>query len=220
MGSLIRLEKITRTFHTGEELKAVNNISLSIDKGEQIAVVGKSGSGKTTLLNILGLLDSGYIGKYYLDGEEIHETKDRKRAQLRNKKIGFVVQDYALIEHYNVLENVMLPLYYSSNKKEGKNRAIQLLKKLGLKDKIKEKTYNLSGGQRQRVAIARAIVNDPYVLLADEPTGALDQSTGEEVIELMRNIGGKERTVIMVTHDMEIAKKFDRIIEIKDGEIL
>ncbi|MDR1466961.1 MAG: ABC transporter ATP-binding protein [Oscillospiraceae bacterium] len=201
-------------------IKALNGISFKIENGEMVSVVGPSGSGKSTLLNIIGLLDKQTGGDYCLNGKNINNFNDKELSKLRNACFGFVLQDYAIINDYTVLENVEIPINYSRNKENKKKRIEKVLEDLQILDKIKTKGGELSGGQSQRVAIARAIVNDPDVILADEPTGALDKNTGIKVVNILRKINKTGKTVIIVTHNEEIAKICDRIIKIEDGEIV
>lgn len=201
------------------KVTALDNINLRINKGELIAIIGPSGSGKTTLLNILGLMDNKSEGKYFIDGKEVQALSKDKLAEMRNEKFGFVFQNFNLLYDYNLIDNVVLPLTYSKDKKNMKEKAIKILEELGLKDHVKKKPDELSGGQKQRVAISRALVNNPDIILADEPTGALDTKTGMEVISLLKEINKNGRTVIIITHDINIANQCDRIIKIVDGKI-
>lgn len=203
------------------EVKALCNLSLVIEKGDMIAIMGASGSGKSTLLNIIGCLDRPTSGEYLLDGEKIEKCSEKERALLRNSKFGFVIQDFALVERYTVKKNVYLPLTYTHKNYNSKNRQVDnILLKLGILDKKNTLSYKLSGGQRQRVAIARAIVNNPDIILADEPTGALDRKTGTEVIRIFQELNKDNKTVIIVTHDMKVARMCRRVLYIQDGEIV
>ncbi|CAM2912481.1 ABC transporter ATP-binding protein [Hathewaya histolytica] len=219
--SLIELKDINKIYGFGDSrIEALKNIDLNIEKGDMIAIMGASGSGKSTLLNILGCLDKPNSGSYLLDGKEISKLTKNEQASLRGNFFGFIVQYFALIEDYSVFENVKIPLDYTKiSKKEKKERIIKLLKNLGIEDKISRNPNQLSGGQNQRVAIARALVNNPQVILADEPTGALDTKTSEEVMEIFKNINKEGKTIIIVTHDSTIASQCQKIIHIKDGEI-
>lgn len=219
---MIEIQNISKIYKTQSgDFYGLKNISININDGEMVAICGTSGAGKTTLLNILGLVDRFDSGTYLLDGVSVGELKDKKMSEYRNKKIGFVFQDFALLNDQKVLYNVLLPLLY--NKKYSYRQAIQkaenVLTIMGI-DSQKNKLVNqLSGGQKQRVAIARAIVNDPAVILADEPTGALDNTTTQQVLECLTNINKIGTTVIVVTHDKEVASFCSRTITIDDGEI-
>lgn len=221
--SLIKLQKIDKTYGQGTkiEFKALKNISLEIKKGEFVAIMGPSGSGKSTLMHIIGLLDRPSSGKYILDGDEIiYQTSEKVLSILRGEKIGFVFQTFNLLPRVNALENVLLPTMY--HKREGRlKRAKEALIEVGLKEKMLNKPNELSGGERQRVAIARALINNPQIILADEPTGNLDSKTGKEIIKLFKDLNKKNAvTVILVTHDANVAHNADRIIRIKDGELV
>lgn len=178
------------------------------------------GSGKTTLLNILGLLDIQTSGEYILDGKVVKGIKADSLAKLRNKKIGFIFQNFNLLYEYDIVYNVSIPLTYSNNTKDMRSRCVKMLKMVGLKDHINKKPDELSGGQKQRVAIARALINEPEIILADEPTGALDKKTGDDILELIRDINKEGKTIIIVTHDKSIADKCDRVINIIDGQVV
>ena len=199
---------------------ALNGLSLQIQKGEQVALMGPSGSGKSTLLNIIGCIDQLTSGSYLLDGTDIQNFSHMRLAQLRNKRFGFVLQDFGLIDHWTVSKNVEIPLSYAKpSDKKPKERIEQVLNQLQIADKKSELAYRLSGGQKQRVAIARAIVNDPQIILADEPTGALDQKTGREVLNILQKIHQAGKTVIIVTHDPTVAGACNRVIQIVDGKM-
>lgn len=218
---LIRLENIFKTYQMGEvELNVLNDVSLTIQKGEHMSVLGPSGSGKSTLMNILGCLDAPSQGQYYLDGENVGYLPQKSLAHIRNQKIGFIFQSFNLLDYSTALENVELPLVYrGTGAAERTERAKAMLEKVGLGNRLDHKPQEMSGGQRQRVAIARALVTDPDVLLADEPTGNLDTKSGDEVVEMFEAMVAKGKTVIIVTHDLEVAKRSRRIIYIRDGEI-
>ncbi len=202
-------------------VKALDGVSLQINDGEMVAIIGASGSGKSTLLNIIGCLDRQTSGEYLIDGQPVNKIRSRKLARLRNETFGFVIQDFAVVPDWDVYQNVELPLVYSKKKKGGHKKLVdEILQQLGIYDKRNTPVRNLSGGQKQRVAIARAIVNDPQIILADEPTGALDTATGLEVLKILKNINARGRTVIIVTHNPEIAEACDRIITIQDGKIV
>lgn len=220
---MIKLENINKTYRTGKTVfQALKNINLSIEKGEFIAILGKSGSGKTTLLNIIGLLDSFEEGKYILNKTDVSSLSENKKASYRNNKIGVVLQDYSLINHKKVMFNVMLPLYFDKRCSyfHMKKRAMEMLNIMGIADQAEKKAINLSGGQRQRAAIARAMINEPDIILADEPTGALDSKTAGEIMDIFAELNKKGVTVIIVTHDTDVAKRCGRIIEIMDGRIV
>ncbi|MBQ9891307.1 MAG: ABC transporter ATP-binding protein [Firmicutes bacterium] len=219
---MIELNGIIKIYKTGaEDFYALKDVDLRIDDGEFISVCGASGSGKTTLLNIIGLLDSFDGGSYKLNGIDIKEQKDKELSRIRNEEIGFVLQDFALIDHQTVLYNVMLPLLFSKVPfGEIRDLAEGALESVGLKNQTKKKANQLSGGQRQRVAIARALVNEPSIILADEPTGQLDTVTSGQIIDLLKSINEKGKTVIIVTHDPKIASSGQRLITISDGKII
>ena len=199
---------------------ALNGLSLQIQKGELVALMGPSGSGKSTLLNIIGCIDQLTSGSYLLDGTDIQNFSHMRLAQLRNKRFGFVLQDFGLIDHWTVSKNVEIPLSYAKpSDKKPRERIEQVLNQLQIADKKSELAYRLSGGQKQRVAIARAIVNDPQIILADEPTGALDQKTGREVLNILQKIHQAGKTVIIVTHDPSVAGACNRVIQIVDGKM-
>ena len=218
----LEVNDITKVFATKAGIiEALNGISFVVNRGEFVSIVGPSGSGKSTLLNIIGALDRPTSGKVYIDGIDIFSLRDGEIAAIRNKLIGFIFQTFNLINRSTVQKNVELPAIISDmSKQERKRRALLLLEALGVADKAKLKTSNLSGGQQQRVAIARALINNPTMVLADEPTGNLDTKTGNEVFDLLKILSSKfRRNVIFVTHNQELAKKTDRIIYIKDGVI-
>lgn len=219
MDKLLEIKNVCKVFGKNEsEIKALSNINISIRKGELIGIVGPSGSGKTTLLNIMGCLDLPTNGEYFLNGSNILKLNDRKLAKIRNTEIGFVIQDYALIEYETVYNNVVIPLKYA-RKRNKREIVCNILRQLGIEDKEMQLVRNLSGGQKQRVAIARALVNNPSIILADEPTGALDTETGKQIFELLKSINKNGKTVIIVTHDINLAEKCDRTISIVDGKI-
>ena len=201
---------------------ALKDINLKIEDGEFVAIIGRSGAGKTTLLNIIGLLDNYDSGKYLIDGQNTQGMNDTKLSKLRNEKIGFVLQDYALIENKSVIINVMLPLFFNPKYSFSKMQqvAMKVIEKLGIQDQSHKKVNQLSGGQKQRVAIARAIVNDPSFILADEPTGALDTKTSAEIMELFKSLNDEGKTVIIITHDPTVAEACKRKIEISDGKLI
>ncbi|MDY6821850.1 MAG: ABC transporter ATP-binding protein [Deferribacterota bacterium] len=218
---MVNLININKTYIVNEKpLTVLNNINLKIEKGEFIAIMGPSGSGKTTLMNIIGLLDTPNSGKYYLDDIDISKLDDDQMSELRNKKIGFIFQSFYLIQYLTILENIMLPIYYS-DKIPSKyiDRAYNLLENLGLKDKAKVKPNQLSGGQQQRIAIARALMNDPEIILADEPTGQLDSERSHAIMKYIKKLNDDGKTIIVVTHESTIAKYAKKIIKIVDGKI-
>ncbi|MCX7720211.1 MAG: ABC transporter ATP-binding protein [Dictyoglomus thermophilum] len=216
---MIKVENLYKYYPMGKEkYPALKNINLSINKGEFVAIIGPSGSGKSTLLNIIGGLDRPSEGKVYVDGQDIFKLNDARISKYRNKKIGFVFQFFYLEPTYTVLENVMLPLIFSkSNSRELK--AKEAIEKVGLTHKIGNKGNELSGGERQRVAIARAIVNNPSLLLCDEPTGNLDSKTGISIMNLLKALNKEGKTIVLVTHNLEYLSFVDRVIKIKDGEL-
>jgi putative ABC transport system ATP-binding protein len=219
--ALVKLRDIRKIYHLGgEEIRALDGVSLDIDEGEFISIIGPSGSGKSTLMHILGCLDSPTSGTLALDGVLIHDASARELAAIRNQKIGFVFQFFNLLPKLNVLQNVELPMVYSGfGKRERHERAMNALKLVELDNRCKHRPSQLSGGQQQRVAIARALVNTPRILFADEPTGNLDSHTGELILEMFRKLNREGRTIILVTHDPEIAAVTPRRIEIRDGKI-
>jgi putative ABC transport system ATP-binding protein len=218
---VIQIKDLCKSYKMGtHELQVLKNLSLDVTKGEYIALMGPSGSGKSTLMNIIGCLDNFNSGKYILNGVDVSELTDNELAEVRNKEIGFIFQTFNLLPRYSALENVELPLIYAGiSKTERTQRANEVLKQVGLEDRMHHKPNELSGGQRQRVAVARALVNAPSILLADEPTGNLDSKTSEEIMALFEDIHQAGNTIILVTHEEDIAKKAKRIIRLKDGEI-
>ena len=220
---MIKLENIKKIYNKGNanEFEALKDVSLTIKDGELVAVIGKSGAGKSTLLHIIACIDSYEDGKYVIDDVLVKNLSEKKLAEIRNSRIGIVMQDFALVDDFSCIENVLLPLDFAAkNKSDRKELALAALKSVGMDGMAKKPVNKLSGGQKQRVAIARAIVNKPSVILADEPTGALDSKTAAEIMELFHELNKKGHTVIIVTHDLEIAKQCDRIIEISDGKIV
>jgi putative ABC transport system ATP-binding protein len=219
---MLQLRNITKAYRLGEvEVPILHDINLTVLRGEYTAIVGTSGSGKSTLMNILGCLEQPSTGEYYFDARSITQLSDNDRTDLRNLQIGFVFQQFNLLPRLNALQNVMLPMIYAGyTLQERRERAEALLERVGLADRLANRPNQLSGGQQQRVAIARALVNQPQVLLADEPTGALDSRTGGEVIELISGLHASGLTIVLVTHDPSVAQNSERIIQIQDGRIL
>ncbi|MBN8654987.1 MAG: ABC transporter ATP-binding protein [Anaerolineae bacterium] len=220
---MIHAENLTKVYQMGEdEVRALNSASFTIEKGEMVAIMGPSGSGKSTLMSIIGCLDAPSSGMYILDGEAVENLSDSELAEVRGRKIGFVFQQFNLLARTSALENVMLPLTYAGTSgKERHERALKALERVGLSDRTRHVPNELSGGQQQRVAIARAIVNEPAILLADEPTGALDSKTGVEIMKLFQSLHREQgQTVIVVTHDLHVARHTDRIIKLSDGHIV
>ncbi|MBF7810783.1 ABC transporter ATP-binding protein [Clostridium beijerinckii] len=221
---MIEMNKITKSFFIGKEnqLDILKDIDINVQKGEFIAIVGASGSGKSTLMNIIGVLDRQTSGQYVLDEIDVSKVSDNKLAEIRNKKIGFVFQTSNLIARTNSIQNVELPmLYYGMDRRTRINRAKELLELVGMEDRLTHLPSELSGGQKQRVAIARALANDPDIILADEPTGALDSETGRIVMNLFHKIHEKQgKTIVLITHDNNLASETQRILTIKDGKII
>ena len=220
---MIKLKNISRSFKSGSNtIHVLKNINLSVSEGDFISIMGPSGSGKSTLINILGFIDREYEGNYTFQNSDFKKISDNKLASIRNKTVGFVFQNFKLIQNNTIFENVEVPLIYSNkNKKERQKLVKKVLESVGLEDKEKELPKNLSGGQQQRVAIARAIVNKPKFLIADEPTGALDSNTSKDIMDIFINLNSQfDTTIVLVTHDIEVAQKTERIIRIIDGEII
>ncbi len=221
MASIIETQRLTKVFGSnGTAVHALRGVDLTVDRGEFVALIGPSGSGKSTLMAILGCLDKPTAGTYSLDGQRVESLSGRELAEIRNEKVGFVFQQYNLLPKASVVRNVELPMLYAGvGRKERRRRALDLLERVGIPEKAKVLPAALSGGQRQRVAIARALANRPALLLADEPTGALDQKTGHEVLELFADLHRHGNTIIIVTHDLSIAAMAQRQVEIMDGLI-
>ena len=217
---MIELENITKIYRMGKvEVPALRGITLNIKQGEMVAIIGASGSGKSTLMNIIGFLDKPTVGRYMLEGVDVSRLNDNKLAELRNKKVGFVFQTFNLLPRVSALSNVELPLIYSGSGQKRK-RTMEALERVGLAARAKHKPTELSGGEQQRVAIARALVNNPDVILADEPTGNLDSTTTDQIISVFDKLNQEGITVVMVTHEMDIAEKTQRIIRLYDGKII
>lgn len=222
MTSLIQLENVTKVYQLGaNEYHALKGIDFELQRGEMTSIVGVSGSGKSTLMNIIGCLDQCTSGRYFFSGDDVSHLSENELATIRNQKIGFVFQSFFLLARSSALENVMLPLFYRDTpREEAKEKALHMLEKVGVAHLAQHRPNQLSGGQQQRVAIARALVGNPEVILADEPTGALDSQTSNEVMELLTRLNKEEgRTIVIITHDKEISKRCPRTLIIKDGKI-
>jgi putative ABC transport system ATP-binding protein len=219
---MVRIENLKKIYRTGSiSVTALENINFKIDKGEFVAVMGPSGSGKSTLMNILGCLDRPSEGSYTLDGVNINNLSDNELAEIRNKKIGFIFQAFNLLPRTTALKNVELPMMYAGLPvRERRERAMDALKRVGLEDRMDHRPNELSGGQKQRVAIARALVNNPAIILADEPTGNLDTASGEEIMKIFKQLNGEGVTIILVTHENDIARHAKRILSFRDGHLI
>lgn len=222
---MIEIDNIYKIYNKGKvnEFTALKGVSFRISEGEMVAVIGKSGAGKSTLMHIIGCIDDFEQGKYYLNGQDVSKLNEKKRAIIRNRDIGIVLQDFALMENYTVIENVLMPLFFSKdagNRRVREEKAKDILSQLEMDEIMDKKVNKLSGGQKQRVAIARAMINNPKVLLADEPTGALDVKTSLEIMNVFKKLNAKGTTVIIITHDMEVANECNRVIEICDRNIV
>lgn len=218
---MITMRAINKGYMLGEEkLPILKDVDFSVEKGEYVAILGPSGSGKTTLMNIIGCMDVMDSGEYYLDGMAIHETDEEELTEVRNSKIGFIFQNYQLISTYNVMQNIIMPLLMRGmNHKDAQEQCMNTIKLLGLDHRIEHKPNELSGGQKQRVSIARALVGRPAILLADEPTGALDQNSGKEVLKLFQELNEMGNTIVMITHDLGVAQSAKRIVRIVDRRL-
>ena len=219
---MIELTDITKVYRMGDiEVRALDGVTVCVEAGEWVAITGASGSGKSTLMNVVGCLDRPTSGSYRLDGIEVATMDDRALAAVRNRKIGFVFQGFNLLSRTSALANVELPLVYAGkgDRTERRRRAVAVLERVGLGDRLNHRPNELSGGQQQRVAIARALINEPAIILADEPTGNLDSRSGEEIMELFHNLHEQGMTLVIVTHDQDIAAEAERIIHIKDGRV-
>ena len=221
---VIRMENIVKTYYLGKpnELEILHGINLTVNKGEFVSIVGESGSGKSTLMNIIGVLDRQTQGDYYLEGQDVNGMSDEVRSAIRNRRIGFVFQNFNLLPRANALKNVMVPLLYGEeHSKNGKEHAMEMLKMVGMEDRADHRPNELSGGQKQRVAIARAMINDPAIILADEPTGALDSKTGHMVMDLFHKLHEEQgKTIVLITHSQERAQETERIVTLLDGQIV
>lgn len=224
MKNMIDLQNIVKRFYIGQpnELEILHGINLQVQEGEFVSIVGESGSGKSTMMNIIGALDRSTEGSYFLEGIDMCKAKDKQLSEIRNQKIGFVFQTYNLIARTTALHNVELPMLYAGMpKKQRMSRAKELLELVGMKDRMNHKPDELSGGEKQRVAIARAMANDPAIILADEPTGALDSGTGRLIMDIFHKLHTEQKkTIVLITHSRELAEETSRIITIKDGEII
>jgi putative ABC transport system ATP-binding protein len=219
---VVRTEGVRKVYRLGKvDVDALRGVDLVIEPGEYVAIMGPSGSGKSTLMHIIGCLDSPTAGEYWLDGEPVSELRGRRLARIRNRKVGFVFQNFNLLPRIDIVENTALPLRYTGGvrRKQRRERAVLVLEQLGLRDRLRHKPDELSGGQRQRVAIARALVNDPAMLLADEPTGNLDSDTSREILKVFRELHERGHTVVTVTHDPNVAGEAERIVRLTDGVI-
>lgn len=219
--AVITMEHINKSYSVGEKpLHVLKDVSLKVQKGEYLAILGPSGSGKSTLMNIIGCMDVMDSGSYHLDGVKVERAKEQELTAIRNQKIGFIFQKYHLISTYNVLQNIVMPLLMRGmTLKEAQDASMDTIRMLGLEPRIAHKPNELSGGQQQRVAIARALVGQPTILLADEPTGALDVNSGKEVLKLFQNLNDMGNTIVMITHDLNVAEHAGRVVRIVDGEI-
>ena len=219
---LIEFRDVYKIYHMGDsDVHAIDGICMKVEKGEFLAIVGQSGSGKSTCMNIIGCLDVPSSGQYFLDGKDVSKMNDNELAEIRNKKLGFIFQQYNLIPKLTVQQNVELPLLYAGmNEKEQSRRALASLDRVGLRSKAKNMPSQLSGGQQQRVSIARALAGDPSIILADEPTGALDSKTGKEVLQFLKKLHQEGNTIVLITHDNTIAAQAERVIRIQDGKVV
>jgi putative ABC transport system ATP-binding protein len=222
MSKIISLKNINKYYNVGDNsLHVLKDVSLTVEKGDFITILGASGSGKSTLMNIIGCMDTATSSEYYIDNIDINSCDDKRLAQIRNEKIGFIFQKYHLISQYTVLQNVIMPLLLRGmSSKEATKVAEESIKMVGLWDRVKHKPNELSGGQQQRVAIARALVTKPALLLADEPTGALDSETGKEILELFKELNAAGNTIIMISHDINVANSSKKIVRLSDGILI
>jgi putative ABC transport system ATP-binding protein len=218
---IIEIKHVNKGYMLGEEkVPVLKDINFSVRKGEFVAILGPSGSGKTTLMNIIGCMDVLDSGEYFLNGRAIHETEEKELTEVRNKEIGFIFQNYQLIPTYNVMQNIIMPLLIRGmGHREAKEKCKDIVKLLGIDHRLDHRPSELSGGQKQRVSIARALASEPAILLADEPTGALDSSSGQDVLKLFRQLNDMGNTIVMITHDLKVAKAAKRIVKIVDGQL-
>lgn len=221
---VIRMENIIKRYYEGKpnELQILNGINLEVNEGEFVSIVGESGSGKSTMMNIIGVLDRQSEGKYFLEGKDVNLMSDDERSAIRNNRIGFVFQNFNLLPRANALKNVMVPLMYNPNRQKNRQeKAMEMLRMVGMEDRATHRPNELSGGQKQRVTIARAMINDPAIILADEPTGALDSKTGHMVMDLFHRLHEEQgKTIVLITHSKELAQETQRIITLSDGNIV
>ena len=218
---MIEIANLHKTYNykKSNAFEALKDINIKIQDGELVAIVGKSGAGKSTLMHIIGCIDDFESGSYKIDGVEVSGMSEKEKSRIRNEKVGIVMQDFALVEDYTAEENVMIPIHFSRDKKDRKIRAYEALRSVSMEEYARKPVKKLSGGQKQRVAIARALINNPSVILADEPTGALDSATSDEIMKVFEELNKSGRTVIIITHDREIAESCGRVIEIRDGKV-
>lgn len=218
---MIKMVNINKGFMVGDEaIHILKNVNFNVDAGEFVAILGPSGSGKTTLMNIIGCMDRSDTGEYYLDGQAIHTMEEEDLGEIRNKEIGFIFQNYQLIPTYNIMQNIIMPLLIRGmSTEEAEAHCMETIRLLGLEERLNHKPSELSGGQKQRVSIARALVGEPAILLADEPTGALDRSSGKDVLKLFKRLNDMGNTIVMITHDLTVAQSAKRIVHIIDGQL-
>ncbi len=218
---MIKMVNICKGYMVGEEnVQVLKNINFNVDEGEFVAILGPSGSGKTTLMNIIGCMDVADTGEYYLDGQAIHTMEETDLGDIRNQEIGFIFQNYQLIPTYNIMQNIIMPLLVRGmTTAEAEDKCMDTIKLLGIDHRLRHKPSELSGGQKQRVSIARALVGEPAILLADEPTGALDRSSGQDVLKLFKRLNEMGHTIVMITHDLNVAQAATRIVHIIDGQL-
>ncbi|MCH4192501.1 MAG: ABC transporter ATP-binding protein [Butyrivibrio sp.] len=218
---MIKMVNICKGYMVGEEkVQVLKNINFNVDEGEFVAILGPSGSGKTTLMNIIGCMDVADTGEYYLDGQAIHTMDESDLGDIRNQEIGFIFQNYQLIPTYNIMQNIIMPLLVRGmTTSEAEDKCMETIRLLGIDHRLRHKPSELSGGQKQRVSIARALVGQPAILLADEPTGALDRSSGQDVLKLFKSLNEMGHTIVMITHDLNVAQSATRIVHIIDGQL-